>query len=188
MPPPVRRRFLLKAALAGAGIVVGIAVDSSRAATMTEIPNFLTREAAQDFLAKTLPVATAANPRYRTGEGMLTAWVTGSAAFRTEGPKLIVVMKERIVESRNGKAQPEIAHDVEFSLDDVDITELSGTGELTEDDKPAVGVLFRCRAGACIRSAYGAKAGHAEQTDISLQDDVARSGVLSAFRMLQSRR
>jgi len=145
-------------------------------------------EAAQAFLARNLPIATAANPRYRSGQpGVALAWITRAIKFGAAGESsaLSVSMSEDVLEFRNGLRSATGAHEVAFSLADVEISELRDSGDVTESGEKAVGVIFRCKSGKCIRSVRDGAETSVDWTDISLQDDTMRANVLAAFHVLQ---
>ena len=97
---------------------------SFRAAQPSEFP---TKEAAEAFLVKNLPLATAGNPKYRGANGALTQWLTKEVVF---GPGaspngISVAMKEDILEFRDGRQTATGTHDLTFHLEDVQISELT---------------------------------------------------------------
>lgn len=154
---------------------------------MAAAADFPTRQAAEAFLALNLPTLTAANPKYRSGQsGVLMAWITRAIGFPpgdAGGPR--VSMSETVLEFRDGALARTGSHDTEFSLAEVDISELTDSGEVTETGDKAVGVIFRCKSGKCIRARYDGAPAQADATDISIQDDAARAQVLAAFLALQ---
>jgi hypothetical protein len=145
------------------------------------------KEAAEKFLAEALPAATAANPKFRTGEGVLSAWITRTVKFEdAKGSNdVIVSMSEDALEFRNGAQTATNSHDVAFSLGAVAITERRDLGTIAETGEPAMSVMFQCNAGKCIRAAYDGKPADVDMTDISIQDAAARAKVLAAFQMLK---
>jgi hypothetical protein len=154
----------------------------------SEAVAFPSIEAAQAFLARNLPIATAGNPRYRSGQpGVALAWITRAIAFGAarESSALSVSMSEDVLEFRNGVRSATGAHEVAFSLGDVEISELRDSGDVTESGEKAVGVIFRCKSGKCIRSVRDGVESSVDWTDISLQDDAMRANVLAAFHALQ---
>jgi hypothetical protein len=134
------------------------------------------KEAAEKFLAEALPAATAANPKFRTGEGVLSAWITRTVKFEdAKGSNdVIVSMSEDALEFRNGAQTATVA-----------ITERRDLGTIAETGEPAMSVMFQCNAGKCIRAAYDGKPADVDMTDISIQDAAARAKVLAAFQMLK---
>jgi hypothetical protein len=149
---------------------------------------FASKEEAQAFLAKALPLATAGNPKYRSGDGALTRWLTREIAF---GPGktakgVSVAMKEDILEFRNGAQSAAGTHEVQFAIEDVQITELTDRKDLTENGDKAVGVIFRCISGKCIAGKWSGVPTPADWSDISIQDSSLRAKILAAFQMLKS--
>jgi hypothetical protein len=153
---------------------------------MAAATDFSTREAAQIFLARNLPLATAANPKYRSGQpGVLMAWITRTIAFAPESNGLRLAMDEEVLEFRDGLRSKTGSHESQFSLADVVISETTSSDTLTESGDPAAGVLFRCKSGSCIASRYDGAPSQTDWTDISIQDDAMRARILSAFLALQ---
>jgi hypothetical protein len=148
---------------------------------------FLTKEEAESFLIKALPSATAGNPKYRGENGALTEWLTREVAF---GPGAIasgisVVMKEDILEFRDGRQTATGTHDLSFFIEDVQISELTDGTEVTEKGDKALGVIFRCNAGKCINAKWNGVATPSDWSDISIQDNETRLKVLAAFQALK---
>jgi hypothetical protein len=148
---------------------------------------FASKEEAQAFLTKALPLATADNPKYRSGEGALTQWLTREIAF---GPGktakgVSVAMKEDILEFRNGAQSATGTHEVQFAIEDVQISELTDSKDLTENGDKAVGVIFRCISGKCIAGKWSGAPTPADWSDISIQDSSLRAKILAAFQMLK---
>jgi len=145
-------------------------------------------EAAESFLAHALPLATAGNPKFRSPEpGVLMAWITRSIAFSRlpHAKGITVAMSEEVQEFRNGVLSRSGSHDTEFSLADVAIAELRDGGDLTESGDKAIGVIFRCKSGKCIRAHYDGAPATVDATDISIQDDAMRADILRAFETLK---
>ena len=147
----------------------------------------VSRDDAERFLTRYLPMATAANPKYRTGDGVLMAWITKSVAFKPgrPGQGLTIAMTEETLEFRNGAQTAKGSHDVEFSLADVQVSERRDAATLTEGGRASVGIYFNCNTGKCILSAYDGKPSQTDQSDISIQDDALRGKILKAFLMLK---
>ena len=148
---------------------------------------FLTKEEAETFLVKALPLATAGNPKYRGENGALTQWLTREVVF---GPGalpngILVTMKEDILEFREGRQSATGSHDVSFSIEDVQISELTDGTEVTENGDKAFGVIFRCNAGKCIDAKWNGVPTPSEWSDISIQDKDMRLKVLAAFQALK---
>ncbi|MGA2042987.1 MAG: hypothetical protein ABSG83_06405 [Roseiarcus sp.] len=155
--------------------------------TLAAATDFPTREAAEAFLALNLPKLTAANPKYRSGQpGVLMAWITRAITFQPgDAGGLRIAMSEEVLEFRDGAPARTGSHDTEFSLAEVEISELTDSGEFTESGDKAVGIIFRCKSGKCIRARYDGAPAQTDATDISIQDDAARAQVLAAFLALQ---
>jgi hypothetical protein len=148
---------------------------------------FASKEAAKTFLAEALPGATKANPKFRTGEGMLSAWITKSVKFE-QGKNVgdvTVSMSEDAFEFRNGAQTAAHTHDVAFSLAAVTVSERRDPGTIAESGEVAMAVMFQCDAGKCVRASYDGKPADVDMTDISIQDDAMRAKVLAAFQMLK---
>jgi hypothetical protein len=145
------------------------------------------RQAAQDFLSRTLPLATAGNPKYRSGGGEeLTAWLTKSVHFapgpRASGTK--IAMSEEAIVFRDGAQTAINAHEVAFAIEDVRIFEYEYPSDTTETGEKAVGVMFRCKTGKCIRSKWNGQVSDAQEADLYLQDATLRGRILKAFAIL----
>jgi len=145
---------------------------------------FASRQSAEEFLTHALPIATAANPRYRTDKpGVTMAWITKSIKFgpgKTPNGRL-ASMSEEVLEFHNGVRSATGSHDAEFLIADVKISERNDSADLTENGDPAVGIIFSCNEGKCIRSNYDGAPSFAEWTDISIQDSALRAKILGAF-------
>jgi hypothetical protein len=156
--------------------------------SVAETSAFASKEEAQDYLARQLPIATAANPRYRSGgDGLEMAWITQEVKFSpaTASGGTRVSMSEAIFEFHNGERGAAGRHDVEFVLEDVKISERRDGAEVTASGEKALGVIFNCLSGKCIRSAYNEHPAPVDWTDISIQDDAARGRILKAFQTIQ---
>ena len=152
-----------------------------------EASEFSTKEQAETFLIKTLPLATAGNPKYRGENGVLTQWLTREVVF---GPGALsngisVAMKEDILEFRDGRQTATGSHDVSFFIEDVRISELTDGTDLTENGDKAFGVIFRCDAGKCIHAKWNGVSTPSDWSDISIQDKTMRLKVLAAFQALK---
>jgi hypothetical protein len=168
---------LLKAATAMTDAVLHAAQTSE----------FSTKEEAETFLIKALPLATAGNPKYRGENGALTQWLTREVVF---GPGALtngisVAMKEDILEFRDGRQTATGTHDLSFFIEDVQISELTDGTEVTENGDKAFGVIFRCNAGKCIDAKWNGVPTPSDWSDISIQDKDMRLKVLAAFQALK---
>jgi hypothetical protein len=149
---------------------------------------FASKEDAEQYLAQYLPKATAGNPRYRTNDPDLAmAWVTKSIRF---GPSasaegISVSMSEEVLEFRKGVRGVPTSHEVEFSIEDVQVSELTDSPDLTENGEKSIGVIFRCNTGKCMRSTYNGASSMVDWGDISIQDATLRGNILKAFQTIK---
>ncbi len=161
---------------------------SHESQSLDDVAGFASAQEAKAFLARLLPVATAANPRYRSKDGGVeTQWIMTSIRFdRDEATNRIrVSMREAIREYSGDALSAEGAHDAEFWLDEVLVSERRDSPDFTSAGEPAIGIIFNCKSGKCIRSAYmGAKASK-EWVDVYIQDAKSRAAVLDAFKALE---
>ena len=149
---------------------------------------FASKQEAEEFLARALPIATAANPRYRSQEpGGATAWITKTVKFGPgkNGGGRLVSMSEEVLGFRNGVQVTTGSHDVAFLIEDVKITENRDPGTLTENGDISLGVIFNCVSGKCIQSTHDGKQSLTDSGDISIQDDAMRAKILKAFQTLK---
>jgi hypothetical protein len=154
----------------------------------TDVSAYASMEDAQEYLVRTLPIATANNPNYRSSaDGVEMAWITQSIKFAPgrNGSGMLVSMSEAIFEFRNGVRAAAGSHQVEFSIEDVKISERRDGADLTASGEIALGVIFNCNSGKCIRSTYNGEASAVDWTDISIQDDALRGQILKAFETIQ---
>jgi len=178
------------------GVVLGMAVSdfAGTAGFPDQLPpnelsemTFSSPSDAEDFLARELPLATAANPNYRAAaDGLETRWLTKSIRF-VDAPDgaILVAMDEDYTEIRPTGRTPG-THRAEFSLADVVISVKSDDTQLTPSGEPAVGVFFTCAAPKCIRANWSGASSTADVTDISLQDPISRARILAAFAYLRA--
>jgi hypothetical protein len=149
---------------------------------------FASKQEAEEFLARYLPIATAGNPRYRSEEpGVTTAWITKTVKF---GPGknasgTLVSMSEDVLGFRNGVRVTTGSHEVAFLIEDVKMTENRDPGTLTENGDISLGIIFNCNSGKCIQSSYDGKQSLTDSGDISIQDATLRSRILKAFETLK---
>ena len=149
--------------------------------------DFATKEEAEAFLAKALPEATAANPKYRAADGGLTQWLTRRIVF---GPGaspsgVAVEMKEDVLQFRDGRQTSKGTHEVRFLIEDVQISELADSADLTENGEKARGIIFRCNSGKCIEAKWDGAPAPSDWSDISIQDPAMRAKILAAFQALK---
>ena len=154
-------------------------------ATATE---FLSRDDAQAFLARGLPLATAANPIYiAKADKAQTQWLTKSIRF-ADGPAgrgIEVTMDEEFTELRAG-VRTAGTHQASFWLGDVGISVRTDDSTLTPSGDSAVAVLFTCDAPQCVRASWNGAQSSADWTDISIQDAAVRGRILAAFEFLKA--
>lgn len=148
---------------------------------------FASKEEAEAFLITALPQATAANPKYRGTDGALTQWLTKTVAFGSGDTPTGVSMEmtEGILEFRNGAQSATGSHEVRLLIEDVQISELTDSTDVTENGDKAFGILFRCNSGKCIAAKWNGVATPSDTADISIQDAALRAKILSAFQTLK---
>ena len=149
---------------------------------------FSSRRDAEDFLARTLPLATAANPKYYSkADKAETRWLTKSIEFHDGPPAhgIQVSTDEEFTEVRAGVATPG-THQAVFSLGDVGISMETSDTDVTEAGEPALGIIFNCAAPKCIQAKWSGQASRSDSTDIYLQDPALRARILAAFEFLKS--
>ncbi len=157
----------------------------------SEFPEFASTEEAKAFLARQLPVATAANPRYRSKDGGVeTQWIMTSIRFdRDEATNRIrTSMVEAIRQYTDNALSAEGAHEAVFWLDEVRVSERRDAPDFTSAGEPAIGIIFNCKSGKCIRSVYMGAKSSKEWTDIYIQDAKSRAAILQAFKALERSR
>jgi hypothetical protein len=149
---------------------------------------FSSRKDAEDFLARTLPLATAANPKYyaKTDKAE-TRWLTKSIEFQDGPPAhgIQVFTHEEYTEVRAGVATPG-THQAVFSLGDVNISMETSDTDATGAGEPALGIIFNCAAPKCIQAKWSGQASLSDWTDIYLQDATLRARIFTAFEFLKS--
>lgn len=194
-----RPRALVVAAgslLLGATVLAPAAEAAPRSASEAAMLNaqsriqnveFVTKDEAEAFLAKALPEATAANPKYRAADGGLTQWLTRRIVF---GPGaspsgVAVEMKEDVLQFRDGRQTSKGTHEVRFLIEDVQISELADSADLTENGEKARGIIFRCNSGKCIEAKWDGAPAPSDWSDISIQDPAMRAKILAAFQALK---
>jgi hypothetical protein len=179
------------------GVVVCIAAPAAKPLAENFMPapirlaaddfEFASKEDAEAYLAKTIPLATAGNPKYRGSEGALTQWLTKTVEF---GPSskpngISVATSETYLEFRNGAQTATGAHDVKFAIEDVQISERTDDPTLTENGEKALGVIFNCQSGKCIATIWNGAPSKVDWSDISVQDASLRANILKAFQVLK---
>lgn len=144
------------------------------------------RAAAEAYLARALPEATAANPAYKDpGSDIETRWLTKTVAFRKgEDGGLVVAMHEDVLKYRGGALISQGTHDTEVPLDVTGVGLISAAWLPVESLDEAAGILFRCPKGDCIRSVDDGKPSMKAQTDITITDRETRASLYAAFKAL----
>lgn len=153
-----------------------------------EVVEFASPAEAKAFLAQTLPVATAANPKYRSdNSGAETQWLTKDIRFDAgeNADGVLVTMNESVLRFNAGVPGAVGTHQAVFTIEDVRASELKDATDLTSDGQKALGILFNCKSGKCIRSNWDGVASTADWTDIYIQDDGLRAAILEAFQTLE---
>jgi hypothetical protein len=139
-------------------------------------------------LARTLPLATAGNPKYYSkADKVETRWLTKSIVFSdgVPGHGIQVSTDEEYTEVRAGVPTPG-THQAVFSLGDVSISMETSDTDFTEAGEPALGIIFKCVAPKCIQAKWSGQASSSDWTDIYLQDATLRARILAAFEFLKS--
>lgn len=146
---------------------------------------FGSRAEAEAYLARELPIATAANPKYLTkSDGVESVWLTKSVHFETATTGVRVTMEETYAQTKGGVTTPG-THEAAFALAEVEISIVMEPGDVTPAGEPAMGLLFTCAKPGCIAAKWGGQPSLADKTDVSLQDAEARERILAAFRYLR---
>jgi hypothetical protein len=153
----------------------------------SDAAEFASKEEAEAFLAKTLPIATASNPKYRGDAGALTQWLTKELTFGpTKNPNGISVhMSEAVLNFRNGALVSTGSHEVQFQIEDVSVSVLKDSPDLTEAGEQGQGVIFHCATGKCVAHKWDGVESSSDWTDISIQDLALRDKILAAFMTLK---
>jgi hypothetical protein len=147
---------------------------------------FASPSEAEVYLRRTLPSATAANPKYRTpGADYARRWLTKAISFhKRENGGIVVSTREIFEDTRHDARGSEGTHESTFAVDDVKISDESAD-DIAESGEKARGVLFRCIGAPCIRAVWSGQKSLSAQTDIYIQDTARRERILAAFRTLQ---
>jgi hypothetical protein len=166
----------------------GYAISMTNSARSIQDATFASKEDAQQYLAQYLPKATAGNPKYRTNDPDLAmAWITNAIEF---GPSanangILVSMSEEVLEFRKGVRGAPTPHKVEFPIEDVQVSELTDSPDVTENGEKSIGIIFRCNSGKCMRSTYNSASSMVDWGDISIQDATLRGNILKAFQTVK---
>ena len=150
---------------------------------------FATQAEAEAFLAKALPEATEANPRYLApGSDIETRWLTKAITFSPSADGgILVAMHEAVLDYRGQAVLREGSHDAAFAIDAIDVALIAGSGEIVDKLDVAAGVLFKCRSAPCIETDRNGVKSMDAATDISVANSVALARIVAAFRALQRR-
>lgn len=149
--------------------------------------SFATKEEAEAFLSKELPLATAANPKYRGEDGALTQWLTKELTFTpSKNPNGVLVhMSEAILNFKKDVRIATGSHEVQFQIEDVAVSLLTDSQDVTEAGEQAQGVIFKCVSGKCVTHKWDGVESMSDWTDISIQDPATREKILAAFQALK---
>jgi hypothetical protein len=149
-------------------------------------PPFASRADAEAYIARVLPQATAANPKYKEPNSDIeTRWLTKSVAFRSDhAGGVIVVMHEDILKYRGDKIVGRGTHGVEIPLEQTGVGLISDAWVPVDKIEAAAGILFRCAKEPCLRSTHDGKPSIDAQTDITISDKDALAKLYAAFRAL----
>ncbi len=161
---------------------------SDGARSLTENPEFASVEEAEAFLMRYLPIATAANPRYRSnGSSVETQWIMKTIRFERDKAthRLRTSMDEAIFEYNNNALTAQGAHEAVFWFDEVEVSERRDSSAFTIDGDPAIGIIFNCKSGKCIQSDYMGAKSSKDWTDLYIQDAKSRAAILKAFQTLE---
>lgn len=143
------------------------------------------RAEGEEFLSRILPLAAAANPKYRSGDSSdLWTWLINSVRF-SPGSDPQVTISEQAIVSRNGAQAAVHTHEVTFAIEDVHITEYGYPADKTENGEKAVGVMFKCRAGKCIKATWDGATSASDATDLYVYDEKTREQILKAFALVR---
>jgi hypothetical protein len=159
------------------------------ATTFTAVDSFASKSKAQAFLARALPAATAANPKYRSpGGDVETRWLTKTVGFKHDASGGLVVSTDESVEDyRGGALIARRNHEAAFAIDEVAISEET-TDDIAETGAKARGVLFKCVGAPCIEAVWSGEKSTSAWTDVYVQDEAQRRQILDAFRALQRKK
>ena len=154
----------------------------------TNEAGFSSRKAAEDFLARAIPQAISANPKYRSKkDNVETIWLTKSIEFGDGSPGrgVQVTMDEDFTEIRGG-VPTHGTHQAVFDLGEVSVSMHADESDVAETGGPALGIIFNCVAPKCIQAKWNGQPSSSDWTDIYLQDGTLRARILAAFAFLKS--
>ena len=117
-------------------VLMALAANSAGGAAMAQdfaasAQDFATRAQAMDYIAATLPKATAANPAFVTkADGTVSKWLTQDVAFSTGAHGAVTVtMRETYTQTQNGKTT-DGRHAATFSLAALDVSDFTAPRRL----------------------------------------------------------
>ncbi len=150
--------------------------------------SFASKSEAEAFLARALPAATAANPKFRSpGSDIETRWLTKQISFKdNESGGIVVSTAESVEDYRADALSAQRTHAATFAIDNVAISEETAD-DLAENGEKARGVLFTCVGAPCIEAVWSGEKSTSASTDIYLQDETQRRQIVDAFRALQEK-
>ena len=150
--------------------------------------SFASKSEAEAFLARALPAATDANPKYRSpGSDIETRWLTKKISFKdNESGGVVVSTAESVEDYRADALSAQRTHAATFAIDDVAISEETADDH-AENGEKARGVLFTCVGAPCIETVWSGEKSTSASTDIYLQDETQRRQIFDAFGALQEK-
>lgn len=181
MGPIVRCGFRVAQALLGA-----TALAAPVPADCFEGKAFVSRRAAEAYLARELPAATAANPKYRDPNTNLdTRWLTKSITFtHAIDGGVVVTMREVILKYLGTKIVDQGTHSAKFPIEVTGVGLINDAWVPVDSVNAAAGILFKCPEKPCILTDRSGKATIDVQTDITISDRDSRRKLYEAFRAL----
>jgi hypothetical protein len=164
---------------------INVAGDAAKPAAAG---SFASKSEAESFLARALPAATAANPKYHSpGSDVETRWLTKTISFKdNERGGVVISTAESVEDYRADALNAQRTHAATFAIDDVAISEETAD-DLAENGEKARGVLFTCIGAPCVEAVWSGEKSTSASTDIYLQDDTQRRQILDAFRALKEK-
>lgn len=155
---------------------------------MADVKEPANRAEAEEFLSRILPLMAAANPKFRSGDSRdLWAWLINSVRFSpSSDPKgVALTMNEQAFVSHDGAQAAVHTHEVTFAIADVHVSEYAYPADTTENGEKAVGVMFKCRDGKCIKATWDGATSASDATDLYVYDATTRGQILRAFALLR---
>jgi hypothetical protein len=179
---------MMRCGLKAAQVLLGVTgLAAPVPAACSEGQAFVSRRAAEAYLARELPVATAANPKYRDPNTDLdTRWLTESISFtQAVDGGVVVTMREVILKYRGAKIVDHGIHSAEFPIEVTGVGLISDAWVPVDSVDAAAGILFRCPEKPCIRTHRNGKSTIDIQTDITISNRESRTRLYEAFRALR---